>query len=243
MEKTVLIFNGSPRSGKSTVQSIIKLKTKAISYSSIDCVKNIYEKYFGWNGEKTEESRKFLSDMKHFLVAETNIIDQALTEKYNEFMKSDSSILMIDIREPEEIAKYAKKFNAVTVLVTNPRAPHVVSNTSDKNVFFYSYDVKIVNDGSLLDLESLVEEFLKDLGIGDELKKELYFQDSIGRKKFIGLVDSLEDVSKEIANFLRKRNYKSYYSRYWIEEDGDILIDVGSHSEFFIVKDGKELLI
>lgn len=242
MEKTVLIFNGSPRSGKSTVQSIIRLKTKAaISYSSIDCVKNIYEKYFGWDGEKTEESRKFLSDMKHFLIAETNIIDQALTEKYNEFMKSDNSILMIDIREPKEIAKYAKKFNAVTVLVTNSRVPHVVSNTSDKNVSFYKYDVKIVNDGSFLDLESLVEEFLKDLRI--ELKKELYFQDHTGRKRFIGLAGSLEDAFREVTNFLRKRNYESYYSRYWIKENGDIVIDVGSHSEFFIIEDGKELLI
>ena len=235
MEKTVLIFNGNPRSGKSTVQSFIRLKTKAVSYSSIGCVKAIYK--------KTEESRKFLSDMKHFLVAETDIIDKALTDKYNEFMKSDQSILMIDIREPEEIAKYTKKFDAITVLVTNPRAPHISSNTSDKNVSFYKYDVEIVNDGSLLDLESLVEEFLKDLGIEDELKKELYFQDYNGRQKFIGLVGSLEDAFEEITNFLRERNYESYYSRYWIEENGDIAIDVGSHSEFFIIKDGKELLI
>lgn len=243
MEKTVLIFNGNPRSGKSTVQSIIRVKTKAVSYSSIDCVKSIYKKYFDWNGGKTEESRKFLSDMKHFLIAETDIIDKALTDKYNEFMKSDDSILMIDIREPEEIAKYAKKFNAITVLVTNPRAPYITSNVSDKNVSHYKYDVKIVNDGSLLDLEALVEEFLRDLRLEDKLKKELYFQNHFGQKKFIESVDSLEGAFKEIENFLKKRNYKSHYSRYWIEENGNIKIDVGSHSEFFIIKDGKELLI
>lgn len=243
MKKTVLIFNGNPRSGKSTVQDIIKVKTKAISYSSIDCVKAIYKKYFEWNGGKTEESRKFLSDMKHFLIAETDIIDKALTDKYNEFMESDQSILMIDIREPEEIAKYAKKFDAITVLVTNPRAPHISSNISDKNVYHYKYDVKIVNDTSLLDLEELVEEFLRGLRLEDKFKKELYFQNHFRQEKFIDSVDSLEDSFVLIENFLKDKNIKSYYSRYWLTENGDITIDFGSHTEFFIIKNGKELLI
>ena len=44
-----------------------------------------------------------------------------------------------------------------------------------------------------------------------------------------------EEVNKEIDKFLDDHNFKSYYTRVW-EENGRLIFDVGSHTEFFILE-------
>ena len=44
-----------------------------------------------------------------------------------------------------------------------------------------------------------------------------------------------EEVNKEINKFLDDHNFKSYYTRVW-EENGRLVFDVGSHTEFFILE-------
>ena len=48
-------------------------------------------------------------------------------------------------------------------------------------------------------------------------------------------------ISKLIKDFLDDHNYKSYYSRTWINENDnkEKICDVGSHSEFFITYNPK----
>lgn len=241
MEKIVLIVNGNPGSGKSTFQKIIQSKVNSIIYSSIDYVKDVYTTYFGWNGEKREVNRKFLSDMKHFLIAETNLIDEVLTDKYNEFLTSDSRILMIDIREADEIKKYAQKFNAKTLLITNPRSKTILSNNSDNQVLDYPYDMEIINNGTLLELENKVEKFLKSSFKDNQ--KELYFQNYFGQDRFVCMINSLEDAFQNIDDFLKDWNHRKPNLQYWLEDNGNLKIDIESQSEFFIIKDGKELFI
>jgi hypothetical protein len=68
---------------------------------------------------------------------------------------------------------------------------------------------------------------------------KLYFEDRYGRLRPISDVETKEDVSASIANFLNQYNYKSYYIRQWISEGEDccdIVYDVGSHTEFFRVR-------
>lgn len=62
--------------------------------------------------------------------------------------------------------------------------------------------------------------------------RNVYFQRSNG--EFILLKENVgqKDVSFIISEFLKKHNYKSYYTRTW-EEDGVKWYDVGSHTEFF----------
>jgi len=52
-------------------------------------------------------------------------------------------------------------------------------------------------------------------------------------------VESMEEAYITINMFLESKNYKSYYSRSW-EENGRIFVDVGSHTEFFIIDGVKE---
>ena len=64
---------------------------------------------------------------------------------------------------------------------------------------------------------------------------KLYFQNSRGDERLIAEPSNREEVVKEINKFLNDHNYKSYYTRVW-EDDGRLVFDVGSHTEFFILE-------
>lgn len=65
--------------------------------------------------------------------------------------------------------------------------------------------------------------------------KALFFLDNRGRKRFIKTIVDIEDVNREIINYIKKLNsdFQIYYIRTWENEDGHTMYDVGSHSEFF----------
>ena len=63
----------------------------------------------------------------------------------------------------------------------------------------------------------------------------LYFQNSRGVERLIAEPSNREEVVKEINKFLNDHNYKSYYTKVW-EDDGRLVFDVGSHTEFFILE-------
>jgi len=60
-----------------------------------------------------------------------------------------------------------------------------------------------------------------------------YYED---RCRKIADINSVKEYYKIINNFLNERNFKSYYQRLWIENN-DLWNDVGSHTEFFILKE------
>jgi len=62
----LILINGANNSGKDQfVEFFAKhYKFKTVNLSTIDRVKELSEQYFGWNGKKTEEARKFLAEMK-----------------------------------------------------------------------------------------------------------------------------------------------------------------------------------
>lgn len=66
---------------------------------------------------------------------------------------------------------------------------------------------------------------------------KLYFRNCYGTERLIAECQTVQEVHKEIKKFLDEHNYKSYYLRSWKEDNGDIVVDVGSYTEFFIIKD------
>ena len=66
-------------------------------------------------------------------------------------------------------------------------------------------------------------------------KVKLIFQNSRGEERVIAEPSNREEVNKEINKFLDDHNFKSYYTRVW-EENGRLIFDVGSHTEFFILE-------
>lgn len=75
---------------------------------------------------------------------------------------------------------------------------------------------------------------------------KLYFLNSYNEIKLIAdNLSSKEECSLAIKKFLDEHNFKSYYTRTWIDENNITWYDVGSHSEFFLSSEksiDKEML-
>lgn len=68
---------------------------------------------------------------------------------------------------------------------------------------------------------------------------KLYFEDKYAQLIEIADINTKPEIFKAIAAFLDAHNYKSYYTRTWVEEtQGKVYItcDVGSHTEFFKIE-------
>ena len=193
MIKQVFIINGSGGVGKDTFVEFVEMiptfefigknenstvwfkNLEIRNYSSVSKVKEI-AKIIGWNGEKTERDRKFLSDLK-LLTTEYNNMPLNDMKKYTRsFMNSAdiNRILFLHIREPEEIAKAVnefKEYNVKTILVRRDSIKHITSNMADENVYNYNYDIVINNDSTLEELRKKAECFLADV-LHDSMKDE-----------------------------------------------------------------------
>lgn len=165
--KKVILISGVGTSGK---DSFVELLSKYISTqnnSSVDQIKEMAT-LVGWNGDKDERSRRFLSDLK-VLCSEYNNAPMAymlgLASKFNE---SQKELLCIHSREPKELCsmKLILKnmgFEVHTVLVRRDNVKKITSNMADKNVENFLYDHIIENNGTMEDLDHTAELFVKEV--------------------------------------------------------------------------------
>jgi len=64
------------------------------------------------------------------------------------------------------------------------------------------------------------------------------------KRREISEFETKEEMWTLIKKFMDDHHFKSYYQRIWIEEETDTLwIDVGSHTEFFVVQNPTKNLI
>lgn len=62
---------------------------------------------------------------------------------------------------------------------------------------------------------------------------KLFFRNSYNELKKLGEPETEQQAFNMIVDFLKEHNYKMYYCRTWVTEEGTRIYDVGSHSEFF----------
>ena len=70
-------------------------------------------------------------------------------------------IIFMHIREPEEIERARKKFDALTLLIKRPGVEPIQSNHADRDVDQYDYDYLVVNNGTLDDLGKQADDFVE----------------------------------------------------------------------------------
>ena len=155
--KNIIIINGYGGSGKDTFVEFVSKYNKVYNFSSVDKVKEI-AKIIGWNGEKDEKSRKFLSDLKKLTTDYNDMSFNSIKEAVNNFNSSDNEIMFIHIREPEEIKRAVLEFNAKTLLIKRDDINKITSNYSDASVENYNYDY-VINNTTLEELEKQAKNF------------------------------------------------------------------------------------
>ena len=103
--KQVIIINGNAKSKKDTFVYFCKkycknMDIKVYNFSTVDKVKKVAKK-LGWDGQKTDEARKFLADMKRIWTNYNNGPFDS-TIKRIEKKITDKSIFFIHCREPKK---------------------------------------------------------------------------------------------------------------------------------------------
>ena len=170
----IYILNGKAGSGKTTFFKLIKEKCRnyVYNYSTVDLVKKVAYGC-GWNGSKTPENRKFLSDLKDLLIEWDDVPYKdclkeikritSLADIYD--MEHDDWAIFIDCREPKEIQKFVDRLGAKTIFIDRKIEDYNASNHADAEVENFDYDVVINNNGTLEDLAAVAMNFIKTEGI------------------------------------------------------------------------------
>lgn len=178
----VVVVNGFPRSGKDTFVNLCKNELGAfgLSISTVDFVKYLAAQS-GWDGSKTPENRKFLSDLKDLLTEWNDVpwkkveevYDYIKTECFQYGLKDSDFFLFIHSREPEEIERFKEEYGAVTVLIDRREVEGDQSNHSDADVMNYTYDYIINNNGTLDELEMRALTFIESVKLTNKNKENL----------------------------------------------------------------------
>ncbi len=174
--KRFFIINGEAQTGKDTFVSLCQDVVKTAinesdviwNYSMVDKIKQI-AKECGWDGEKTPEARKFLSDLKDLCDEFAQTSYKSVKDKVDEFLKSPTAeILFIHAREPKDIERLKKEYGAKTILIMRDNHKTNATNHADANVYDYHYDIIIMNPGTNLELyRDKANQFLSSIGYFD----------------------------------------------------------------------------
>lgn len=159
MKYEVVILNSKGGAGKDTFFGFCEsiLGDCAAHISTVDLVKEVAEE-LGWDGTKTLENRRRLSMLKDIMTAwgdgpfkdVCSMVNQIKYEWLNG--GEEFGIIFIDCREPHEIERLVKELGAKTLLITRDNLPATYGNHADDEVFDYTYDYIVENNGSLTEL-------------------------------------------------------------------------------------------
>jgi cytidylate kinase len=167
MNKFVIVINGQGGVGKDTLCAMAARAYRVKNVSSVTPIKEIAARC-GWNGEKTDRARKFLSDLKALTVAYNDFPTNWVVEEYARFLESEDEVMFVHIREPEEIAKFVSRVpRAITLLIRGGtrfrRSKKEYGNASDDGVERYRYDYVFYNDAPLEKTETVFNAFLANV--------------------------------------------------------------------------------
>lgn len=205
MNKQIFILNGTAGAGKDTFANLLNEHYPTKHISSITPIKNVAEA-LGWSGEKTPEYREFLCEMKKFVNSKGGFIWNYLDKEVEDFRRDNKTqILLIDIREPDEIKKAVKRYSAKTILITGRERDikMVLSNSADREVSRYdNYDYKIYNDSNLNFLKLKTELFAKEIAPPEwgGVVIAVDFDDTIAKTEYPKIIAPIPETIK----FLRE---------------------------------------
>lgn len=161
--KKVYVLNGVGTSGKGAFASLLGKYIPTFKYSIVDLPKGAAT-ILGWDGGKTERDRKFLSDIVDLSSAYNDAPFKDVMSIVADFKNNliEDDVLVIDMRDPKDIARAVETFGSETILIRNPNVEKIESNHADRDVEDYDYDYIIENNGTLEQLEAVAKLFVRE---------------------------------------------------------------------------------
>lgn len=157
--RKVFIINGMARAGKDTFcKYVSEMYKDTYHFSIVDLTKTL-AKQLGWNEEKDEKGRKFLCELKRITDEYDDRNFQRVVHTI-EHIDSGNTVFLVDMREPQDIARARQELDAKVVFVKNTNVPVISSNYADAGVFDIVYDIEIDNSGTLDDLKDKAKDFI-----------------------------------------------------------------------------------
>lgn len=162
----VIAINGMGGVGKDEFVNACRGDSRDIyNLSMIDAVKSM-ALAIGWDGNKDEKGRTFLSNIKDSLAEYCDYpyytISQHIKE-ISEGFKDSEAIVFVHAREAQDIVRLVMDFNAFVVLIRRPSVEReqVYTNHADLDVLeYHPYDYIYWNVGDIEKLKKDAEDFL-----------------------------------------------------------------------------------
>ena len=149
----IITITGVPQAGKDKFVEYAKESDYPVyNFSTVDFIK---EKALslGWDGNKDDKGRRFLSDLKDALSLYNDAPFQNVLYKIKS-IPQDDAIVFVHTREPEDIKRWKEETNSISLLVRRAVAEdNIYNNHADSKVFDYDYDYVYRNDGELKQLK------------------------------------------------------------------------------------------
>lgn len=163
MKKHIFVINGYPRSGKDEFVNQVGNFTNVENYSTVDSVK-LAAMLLGWDGEKDEEGRKFIHELKMMSVKYYDNPYKAALDRIDAFQDGsiDAEIMFIHSREPEEVERFAGQ-GFRKILITE--RGQSIDNPADSRIMETDYDFIIFNDGTIESLYEKAKDFVDSIGL------------------------------------------------------------------------------
>ena len=160
--KKVIVINGKGTAGKDTLCEFVGKQYSIVNVSAITPIKEAAS-LLGWMGEKNEISRKFLADLKQLSVKYNDYPNTYLLEQYNLFMRGESDIMFVHIREADQIYHFIQSVasDVITILIKRSENDGLLGNDADDNVEAFPYDYVYHNDKPLNEAEIDFLNFFK----------------------------------------------------------------------------------
>lgn len=162
----VYIINGFGGCGKTSLEEMVRRHSTSRGYvtSMVEIVK-YYAEQMGWDGGKTDADRRFLSDLKDCLTLWRDVPYQYVIEKVKEFDKIGAGYCFIDARERTDIERLKKDLSdlgyTAQSLLVDRGIERVYGNHADDGVMEISYDITIMNTGTLEELDRMAKGFVE----------------------------------------------------------------------------------
>ena len=220
MGKQIFILNGIAGVGKDTFAEMLNKFIPTLHISSITPVKRAARE-LGWDGIKTITSRYFLSELKKFVNENSTFIWDYLDKEVIKFRNIyDSEVLLIDIREPEEIEKAVKRYDCKTILVERDVSTKYYCNSADESVYDYkNYDYVINNMGSLDELFDKAKEFAEIIKAKNSKVVAVDFDGTIANTDYPRIISPIP----ETISLLQKLKDKGATIILWTCREGENL--------------------